>query len=1472
MKCINELLERVLNGETPRDILTGLTPQTTGHVGEALLRTFNLLGIHPTNSSLTVIAYRADLAQRRLEPISSISDRLTILNEGLINSGSTGGKIDAVWRDGQKICVCSSKIGMIQIKSLKDLEIMPMMTEFTESGGYKENGKRVPRDSVVAYCLVRDKRELDRVAKQSKASSKTTKDNLNDPLDIDDLNRMAAVLLERIANCSSRDFESILKHLLSDEKPSLRTRLHQKLICSKAMRLIASGNKTILIGALPRSGKTYMGAFISRQRKRILVTTTRPSETRTQWINVFKNHRDFSEHMVRDVNSSSCDEIATANKMGRSIVAVASIQFFKMNERDAFIGLDWDIVILDEIHEGGSTELSDAMIDTYIGPNPIRLMMTATYSKPMWHYNIPSECCLFWDLEDSRLMREWGQPEAFARLCEKHGSADMENARDDTYKSGETDDSIRSCYENSPRLSIFTTTMQTDIYDVVRAAIGSGTSEESAYGFSMRALLMPTKDGKAFQNQSAVDTFLALISGSEKTKHYKTGDMSFLARIRRHWKRTGHRDCEEFMTQVWFIPSGVGQLLEHVKPAMISRINANPVLKKYATLTLDSGMGDISKAVSSAVVDAKADGKHGLIILTGNVGSLGVSLPEVDVAFMLHDMESADMNYQQMMRVLTEMQGKKDGIVVDLNVWRFLNTINLYASRCGQANKSSVDRINWCLSNLIDVDPDMWDCAESPVSFQKHAIGDMLTKQWRKMLECTGMSLATLARKIIDLGEDQEELDQIVHAQKCAQMHDNKVLDQEKLPSGIEIKSEGGKESEEKAVEAVEAVDKEEEAVLPEKANLNDMLARFIPDIAILSGCKSDLLEALATIQSDKREHAAMSKMIDELYMNEDATDEGQKPVPMPLPSKPKPDSFNLLIKIIMNNYKKLNDARETFEVISGRMNVLDNPEELVAFIGQHLKPKELLKKKHGEVFTPPILIQQKFGKLVNADPTIWTDPSKKFLDPANGIGNYPAIAYQNLMEGLAVAIPNEAARKKHILEKMLYMCELTELNVEISRKLFDPDNIYALNLHQGSYLDLDPMQEWGVEQFDVIFGNPPYQPPSNGKKGGKSLWPIFVQKSMNLLKPNGFLVFVHPALWRKPKNELHDLMFGKQFHYLSIHTKQEGDKLFHATTRYDWYILQNTEATRPTMVHFDDGMELSVMIQPSLQFIPNHGHDIFTKILSTPGPTLNALSTHEGSTGSDTTSKTKSEVFCYPLVNSVSKTKGINCMYSSKPLKNQFMSKVIFSNGEFVLPFYDEGVFGTTQGGIFIEVSSEAEGQKIARFLKSKLIYYIVSATKWSNFETNKQIFWSIPHPHELPDNMTDAEIYAYFGLTLEEIGRIETNQPKGGLSDYIPLKAPDVTASASASAMVPESESESTTADASSYAKMTITELKKICKEKNIKGLTGKKKHELIQIITQTDSTASAATSAATSPTISPMTLPTKLKKNQRKQNIKQ
>lgn len=862
MEYLRELFTRVLAGDSVSTILQGLEPAKKGHVGEGLLRLLVLLGIHPTDPSSTVIPYQTDPDNRRIESIATFAERLDLLKSGKTNSGGSD-KIDVSWRHGANIYVCSSKIGKLQIKSIADLEIPIMLSEFTESGGLKEKGKLVPRDSVIAYALVNNKAEVFLLAEKSKASNKVSKDNLN-VLDVEDLNRMCSVLLERLALCPSKDMETVLGFLMKDEKPSLRTRFHQKLLCNKMMKLIRSGEKTILLGALPRSGKTWMGAFVAKHFQKVLIITTRPGETRSQWNKVFKLHREFSDYKVSDLHSATSQEIAAANKRGDKVIAIASSQFMKGDEdkhtRKCLQGLEWDLVLLDEVHEGGSTELSNLMLETYIGTKSIRLLMTATYTKPVEYFMIPNECCCFWDLEDIRLMRTWPNKDVLQRLCEKYGKDDVTKAQEDTYRSGETDKSIRLCYTNAPKLGILTTVMQQDIYEDLRSIT---ESPDNIYGFSMRSLFMPTKDGKAFQHQGKIDDFLACISGSDyMTRYGNQGNMSMFARILRYWKMTGHRDSDEFMTQIWFLPSGVGQLLEHVKPLLISRIQANKVLKNFATLTLDAGMGDISKAVSSAVMDAKEQGKKGLILLTGNVGSLGVSLPEVDVAFMLHDIESADMNYQQMMRVLTEMMNKKYGLVVDFNVWRVLTTLNTYAtSRCGQGDKSSAERIHWCVSHLVDVDADLWDCDESPQQIPQEKILLALTNQWRRMLEQTGTSLNRLARKQIDLGEDQVELDEIAkHLEGGLGKEKLQVNeDQEKLPSGIEERSTGSGEEEEQEEE-------EEEEEIEKKANLNDVLARLIPELAMLSGCKQDLLQAVRTIHSNPQQREALNEFLTQLY------------------------------------------------------------------------------------------------------------------------------------------------------------------------------------------------------------------------------------------------------------------------------------------------------------------------------------------------------------------------------------------------------------------------------------------------------------------------------------------------------------------------------------------------------------------------------------------------------------------------------
>ena len=1393
MKYLRELLKKVLSGENASSILNGLAPNNKGHTGEALLRILVLHGIHPTNASSSVIPYKSIPITRRLEAISGISERLDILNTGLINAGGSN-KIDVSWRDGNNIAVCSSKIGALQVKSIAHLEIGAMLTEFTESGGYTECGKPVMRESVVPYVLVDNKYDLLRRAERSKASNRVSKDNLNNVLDMDDLNMMCAVLLERIEMCPSKDFEGILKHLLSDEKPSLRTRLHQKLICSKVLRLIHSGNKTILIGALPRSGKTYMGAFIAKQYKKTLIITTRPSETRTQWNNVFKQHREFSEYKVNDLNTSSIDDIVAYNKMDVKMVAVSSIQFFKMNERKALIGLEWDLILLDEIHEGGSTELSNEMIDTYIGTKPVRIMMTATYTKPVEYYTIPSECCCFWDLEDVRLMRSWGEPSVFARLCEKYGRADVVIARDNTYKSGETDASIRDCYVNAPKLGILTNIMQSDIYEELRMATNS---PDNVYGFSMRSLFMPTKDGNAFQNQKAVDTFLAMITGSLKMKHFPNGDMSMFARIARYWKTIGHRDNDEFMTQLWFLPSGVGQHLIDVKPAIISRINANPILKEFATLTLDSGMGDISKAVACAVVDAKAQEKKGIIILTGNVGSLGVSLPEVDIAFMLHDIESADMNFQQLMRVLTDMLNKKCGLVVDFNVWRVLNTLNTYAtSRCGQAEKSSADRITWCISNLVDIDPDMWECKESPETFTQEKIAEELTKQWRKLLEQTGTSLNQLARKPLDLGEDQNELDKIAkYMDDCSSKARYEVNpDQEKLCSGVKVMSSDDNDKKEDDDDNDKKEDdnddeKKDYDDIAKKTNINDVLARLIPEIAMLSGCKPDLLEAMHTVNNEPRHREALDEFLIHLY--------GMKQLQSPL---------NVLLKLVQNNYKKLNDAREIFEVISNRMGTLDNPEELVAFIGQHLKPKELEKKLNGEVFTPPSLIQEKFDKLTIADPSIWCDPSKKFLDPANGIGNYPALAYHRLMEGLKKAIPDEASRKKHIIENMLYMCELNKKNVEVSRKVFDPEGVYAMKLYQGSYLDLDPKKEWGVETFDVVFGNPPYQM-QVGPRKTQPLWNLFVLKSINLLNKNGYVVFVHPSGWRSPDGvfkAVYDKIMERDLVYINMNNFKKGQEVFNVGTNFDYYILKNS-TMKTTIINDIDDKEYTLDLK-GWSFLPSGGFELYEKLLSLNGEekveVIHDYSLYE--TRKSWMSRTKTEAFKYPCCYTITGKDGMKCFYSSEKKVEHFgIPKVIWSNGLGTYPVIDDtGTYGLTQFSYAI-VDTLQNLEKIKDAMNNPKFIQLMEYVKFTNNKYN----------------------YKVIRLMKKDFWKVFVDQAENE-SSQSPLPALVV------APVVAQPVAVATTTQPD-YKKMKVADLKQLCKDRMIKGIAGKKKEALIAML---------------------------------------
>ena len=124
----------------------------------------------------------------------------------------------------------------------------------------------------------------------------------------------------------------------------------------------------------------------------------------------------------------------------------------------------------------------------------------------------------------------------------------------------------------------------------------------------------------------------------------------------------------------------------------------------------------------------------------------------------------------------------------------------------------------------------------------------------------------------------------------------------------------------------------------------------------------------------------------------------------------------------------------------------------------QDLSVNPECKALYGEIFTPFDLIENMFN-MVN--PNVFSDPSKTFLDAGAGSGFFSMMLYWRLMDGLDTLFPDNETKSTHIIENMLYMCELREENVTILKSLFGKN----CNCIEGNFL------EYTTCKFDYIIG-----------------------------------------------------------------------------------------------------------------------------------------------------------------------------------------------------------------------------------------------------------------------------------------------------------------------------------------------------------------------------------------------------------------
>ena len=430
--------------------------------------------------------------------------------------------------------------------------------------------------------------------------------------------------------------------------------------------------------------------------------------------------------------------------------------------------------------------------------------------------------------------------------------------------------------------------------------------------------------------------------------------------------------------------------------------------------------------------------------------------------------------------------------------------------------------------------------------------------------------------------------------------------------------------------------------------------------------------------------------------------------------------------------------------------------------IKQSLNPTIEKKAFYGEINTPFFLIQQILSIIPDY---IYTKPNLKWLDPGCGCGYFTTVLYNKLYEGLKEAIPNEERRKKHIIQKMIYMVEIQEDNVKQLRTLFGKD----ANIFHSDFLS------WkSKHKFDIIIGNPPYNShgmkkvPTNHnlekKQDGKTIWISFVRCSIDLLRQNGHLCFIIPSIWMKPDK-------ARMYHYLTsyniqkIHcfTNTETNKIFSGEAQTPTcYFLLKKRLNNDSVTLFDKQREKYIKYKLNPEYpIPLFGSHIISQLMPfiEKAGYIKAYKTNTPSSKSHIvpiSDDTHSYVNVKTCVLNGLKPQLIR-NYSNIPLAYYNKKKLILAHKMYGFPYYDEeGIHGISNRDNYVITDySDTELKRIQSFLSTYFALYIYETTRYRMKYLEKYAFQFLPDITKLkdfPDTITDESIADYFGLDNED------------------------------------------------------------------------------------------------------------------------
>lgn len=418
-------------------------------------------------------------------------------------------------------------------------------------------------------------------------------------------------------------------------------------------------NAEFLWNAKPRFGKTLSAYDLCMKlgAQNILIVTNRPAIANSWYqdyktffgpqsgylfvsnVDVIKNKKfvySRDEYLSKlDDGVKGCIEFVSLQDLKGSIYFGG--RFNKLSEISAEKGLTWDILIVDEAHEGVDTYKTDTAFNHI--KRKWTLHLSGTPFKALANDKFPESAIYNWTYADEqKKKRDWDS------------SSEIENP-----------------YANLPRLSLFTYQMSDIVRDRVERGIKLAEDDVEEFAFDLNEFFATNESGK-FMHDADVDKFLDALTRQEKFP-FSTSELR-----------------DELKHTFWILNRVASA------KALAKKLKLHPVFKNYEIILAagDGKLDDDEENEKSFDKVTKAINKYNKTI-TLSVGQLttGVTIPEWTAVLMLSNMASPALYMQAAFRaqnpcLFTDSQGntyrKQNAYVFDFDPARTLTIFEQFAN------------------------------------------------------------------------------------------------------------------------------------------------------------------------------------------------------------------------------------------------------------------------------------------------------------------------------------------------------------------------------------------------------------------------------------------------------------------------------------------------------------------------------------------------------------------------------------------------------------------------------------------------------------------------------------------------------------------------------------------------------------------------------------------------------------------------